>query len=208
MKVETYEVMSIDVDSENRVLDEIRSSEAVQLIEELGLKGQHQFLQKESGAAVVRFPYRRMTLEESRIFKVICPSETDLQDYSDGPIPLRILQVAAFAKDFCKKVVVWHPESAVEKDPILVGKMKGRNGWEWEQEDYLLARWGDELVTLDEARELAMTKLAPMVRQKVSSVHARLAAIAGDIQGTVESYLRGGEVDIPNLSANDLGLRV
>lgn len=63
-------------------------AEAVALIEKLGLDGQQ-----------TRIPYRKMTEEETFVYGILCPMRTPLKKYKEGPIPLRVLQVAAHATD-------------------------------------------------------------------------------------------------------------
>src|SRR5690606_31479142 len=97
MQVETYEVNETLSDG---TVEQMSDPESLALIEQLGLRGQETLLGKrEAGddVAVVRCPYRRMSAEEQNVFAVVCPQVTSLEEYASGPIPLRVLQVAAHA---------------------------------------------------------------------------------------------------------------
>src|SRR4051812_13224919 len=128
MKVETYEAISVD-EQNGTVLNEIVSEEALALIESLGLSGQRGLIdtRKVDGEEVqVRIPYRRVTSEELAVFSALMPNRVDLAAYADGPIPLRVLQVAAHARSldfFTSGIEVWCPEPGRD-DPVLVGVRK------------------------------------------------------------------------------------
>jgi hypothetical protein len=172
MLVETYEVEEATSEAAAMAAD----SEAAEIIAKLELTGQQKLLNPDT---VTRFPYRKMTKQEGLVYAILCPVKSKLRDYSDGIIPVRVLQVAAHVSDlgFCNRVEVWHPESADIKDPVLVGV----NGPEYgDQELYILARWGAELPPFSELLTLA-TK---MWREKRKTA---LAAIQGEIAAELSS---------------------
>lgn len=158
MKVETYEIE--ETDSEAGVL--AADSESYELIEKLNLVGQ---LSLTDTKTVTRFPYRKMTKQEGLVYGVLCPVKSKIEQYSDGLIPVRVLQVAAHACDlgFCDRLEIWHPESADIKDPVLVGikSVKGMFGHDTER--WILARWGEELEDISTLAILA----AKIVREKL-----------------------------------------
>lgn len=96
MLVETYEAISIDEATHG---NEEVNEEALALIGSLGLAGQQELLSEravgDGETVVTRNPYRKMTGEEAHIFRAILPREVDIKKYSDGPIPVRVLQIAA-----------------------------------------------------------------------------------------------------------------
>lgn len=183
MLVETYEIERADEET----LNAIRDGEAKQLIESLGLTGQEKFYNGETLEAI---PYRKMTKQESVVFKQLCPQECSVESYKDGLIPLRVLQVYQHARSlefFDKGFQVWYPESADIKDPFLVGLKTGER--EYITELYILARWGEELLSFDQMKECAekvyRSKLAAKLRSIANNVNARLASLE-----------RGEEVDM------------
>jgi hypothetical protein len=199
MLVETYEVNELLADG---TLEEMSSPEALALIEEMGLKGQRSLLRQlpagNDDTVMVRCPYRLITAEEAAIFGVLCPERTPLADYASGPIPLRVLQVAAHARSMFELLIVLHPTDAAVKDPVLIGIMRVRNRHEWDDEhSYILARWGDELPSLEELREAACNKLRDIMAAKVTAARAELESLAARMETAVPAYLRGQPITVP-----------
>ena len=139
MLVETFEVLETDCEGNVE-----QDAEAIALIEKLGLDGQKSLIHG-AGDKAERCPYRKMSVQEQFIYERICPQKTKLSEYSDGPIPLRVLQVAAHARELFQECYVWSATSVDMNDPVLVG----RKGSEYSPELFILARWGEVLEPLD-----------------------------------------------------------
>lgn len=152
MQVETFECEETATEPVDA------SAEAIALIEQLGLTGQQKLLTK-SSETTSRCPYRKMTKDEAFVYGMLCPQKTLLAEYGDEPMPLRVLQVAAHAKDldFFEDLHVWHRESADIKDPVLVGSKKEPGKYGSTTCLYILARWGE---VLDEWPALSKAALA------------------------------------------------
>lgn len=168
MLVETYEVVeSCGGEPED-------DSAAIELIGQLGLEGQ-QKLVAEGGK---RNPYRMMTVEEVNVYGSLLTTHEKLSEYDAGPIPLRVLQVAAHATslNFFKRLEVWHSASVQEKDPVLVGCTGEYSG-----ERFILARWGSELepfsVLAKKAAKVMRGKLATKLHQIKSRVEGAIAGL-------------------------------
>lgn len=192
MNVETYEAISLDV-QDGDAFQEAVNAEAMALIETLGLQGQRELLQESNvgGESVTtRNPYRRMTKEEQAIFTAIMPERTKLAQYRDGPIPLRALQVAAHAVDLFSSVEVWHPEAGKD-DPVLVG-VNTPNGEYGVRELFLLARWGEELCSLDDLRAKAVPLLMAKAKRSIADAKAALHRFESGLADNVDAYLRDG----------------
>lgn len=145
MKVETYEATEMDIES----MQPEDREEATRLCEELGLTGQERFTQgNDSDAPAI--PYRKMTATELNIYSTLLPKTMEISEYSEGPIPLRVLQVIAHAKSMFDHLKIWCPENADIRDPLLVGYI----GSEYNGERFILARWGE---VLDDISTLART---------------------------------------------------
>lgn len=206
MNVETYEVVTID-EQHGVVVNEQVSEEALALIESLDLGGQRNLLHKRDvgGEEVqTRIPYRKMTAEEQAIYSVLMPNRVEIGKYSDGPIPLRALQVAAHAKSldyFDHGVEVWCPQPGRD-DPILVGKRKDERGWGTEL--YILARWGDVLLPLEELREKARPIIASKVKAAIAKARGSITAFESGLDDKIDAYLHGGE----NETAHIYGLQL
>lgn len=143
MQVETFEVleaeeqMSVQADEETRAI-----------VDALNLEGQSKLYKGGENVDVplqARVPYREMTRAELNVYTILFPSKTEIRKYGEQPIPLRILQVAAHAEAECwfKRLEVWHQDSMLTKDPLLVGIRRGENTWD--DRPCLLGRWGDAL---------------------------------------------------------------
>lgn len=201
MKVETYEEISVD-EQHGSVIHEDVSEEAMALIESLGLEGQKQLVEERTvgtETVVTRNPYRKMTAEEAAIFGAILPRRAALEKYGDGPIPLRVLQVAAHALALFDAIEVWCPAEPQQPDPLLVG-LKGGS---WTGERFLLARWGDVLEPLDLLRNKARAVLSARMRLEIAKAKTSIAAMEGSLEERLDAYLRGEREDpifLPNLS--------
>lgn len=172
--VETYEeTEQIPGD----VAPEMQNTEAVAIIEKLGLKGQQQLMSPNTGDIPQnRIPYRLMRRDEWAVYSAICPDRTKLAAYEASPIPLRVLQVAAHAQEtgFFKTIWVWSADKAAVKDPVLVGST-GESDWSINQSNtYILARWGKELRNLSELAKEATSSY-------ITTWKNAIAEIKGDV---------------------------
>lgn len=193
MQVETYEAISLD-EQNGQIVNELVSEEALALIETLGLDGQRSLIATKNvgdESVQARNPYRRMTAEEMAIYSTLMPNRVKLSDYRDGAIPLRVLQVAAHAQSlgFFEEIVVWCPEPG-QRDPVLVGMHKADT---WRSEEYVLARWGDVLESLDDLRKKAAQIIAEKVRGTIAEVRGQLDAMEAGLEAKVAAYLRTGK---------------
>lgn len=178
MQVETYEVTETNPDTG---LAEF-APETLALIEELGLQGQQELTrvrEVEGGEQVTTvMPYREMTAEEDRVYGFLLPTKLALEKYNRGPIPLRVLQVAALAsrEAWFDRLEVRCPASTQDKDPLLIGMIGSKA--------YLLARWGDVLAPFEELRAVAREKW-------VTRGKAKLVERLASIESAAESYFDG-----------------
>lgn len=138
MLVETYEVEEVAADHPEH------NEEVVKIVESLGLDGQISMMtDPKSAATKVRAPYREVTLEEWFAIRMLCPTRIPIEKYDRAPIPLRVLQVAAFANETgaFDRLVIYCPRSLTDRDPFLIGEI----GEPYSPKLFLLARWGDVL---------------------------------------------------------------
>jgi len=181
VKVETFEVTEVMEDGK---VAEVECSEEVKnLVEEMNLKGQQNFIQEikdKEGVQVV--PYRKMTKDEEFVYKQLCPEVSDFEAYSESIMPIRVLQIAAHCYQtefFDEGLRVWHRANADIKDPVLVGLRKASNGYTTEQ--FILARWGEELeefsILKDKAIEVWREATKGLLLQAEQRVKSSLAII-------------------------------
>lgn len=183
MKIETYEIEEIN-NSEASAM--AADSAAIELINTLGLDGQQSLLNPDTAT---RFAYPRMTKIQAVVFGACFPERRSLKQFSHEIIPLRVLQVAAFCKDFpqTKYLEVWH--TAIPKqDPILVGKAS-----EYSSDFYLLARWGDALPTFEELIEKARGILTARYASKLAKVKSKVRELEAEMEEAVQLALTTGE---------------
>jgi hypothetical protein len=118
-------------------------------------------------------PYRLITKDEQFVYKVLCPVTSAVENYDGSPIPLRVLQIVAHARELeIGKLEVWSAEGAV-KDPGLVAIGGG--------DTRLLARWGSELEDFG-VLKLKAVKLWKSVRLAI--LKRIQAQIANDLSAT------------------------
>lgn len=195
MQVETYETLSVDVDADGTVINEVVSEEALALITALGLEGQQALVQREDvdGETVEsRIPYRRMTGEEKAIFATLFPVKTPIEKYKGDAIPLRVLQVAAHAKDCDLRLSVLHPATDIRlNDPILIGERGKMNSWsnQLAAETYLLARWGDALDDLDTLRAKALPKVIAHLTASAKRSITKFEGVVRDAEQIATQFL-------------------
>jgi hypothetical protein len=176
MEIETFEV-SEDADTGKTVRE--TDDAALALIDSLGLKGQQKLVMARDDGVKARIPYREMTAQEFAVYSEVFSSHTRIADYEAGPIPLRVLQVAAHAKEFFPHIQVWH-RAVADKDPLLVG----RQG-EYDRKIFLLARWGDALVSF----QSLVTEARRVLRMKWEERMADVESSLSDFRKNIESRL-------------------
>lgn len=192
MLVETFEC-------EETAAETLEVNEAArELIEKLDLVGQKQLISPEKKE---RLPYRVMTADEQFTFSVLCPKHARLNSYAASSIPLRVLQVAAHAKEtgLFKELMVWHVDDAVTKDPVLVGIANPAPG-DWRDRTFYLARWGE---VLDEMPAL----FARAIQIARTTIVERLTEIIRDAKHDLETLdqiprkkLMASALSLPNYS--------
>ena len=155
--------------------------EAVGLIDTLGLAGQQQLIQRPDEGHATRNPYRKIRADERFVYKTLCPQENKLEAYDASPIPLRILQIASHAQSLeqFKQLYVWHQLETVEKDPVLIAATGGQ--YEWDRGDeFILARWGEELESFPVLLKRACDKVRHALTQQAEKLVVTVASATDD----------------------------
>lgn len=171
------------------------NEESISIIEELGLTGQKSLMNRtEEGVVAERLPFRKATQLESWVYGTLCPEQTKLKDYSEDPIPHRVLERAAYAEKsglFTKGLYVWHQAGAI-KDPVLVGY--DSDGFYWTRSSaFILARWGEEL-----------DELSTLVEKAKKQIHERTVTGLTKLQAEMEMLLQRARNG--HLTENELGM--
>ncbi len=176
MQVETYEVNEVTSDGEVDKLDDA----AVALITKMGLRGQERLVGAKDDGQVAVLPYQEMTAEEVAVYEALFPQKDDLSDYAAGPLPLRVLQVAAFAKDrgWFNRLQVWHKRAgSAKEDPVLVGVIGHPQHPTLDRQKFLLARWGDALKPYRDLLAEAAASARASLRGAIAKTHADLNGV-------------------------------
>lgn len=189
IQVETFEQTEIGAEGAHEC-----EVEAIALIEKLGLRGQKALVH---GDTVTRNPYRVMNRVEEMVYRTLYPERASIEDYRNGMIPLRVLQIAAHAKDRFGLVEVWS-EATAQTDPVLVGietrPNRANPAWGNERLHFILARWGEALEPFAKLREKAIEVLAE--RSKIGAEKAKADAerIIANPRSHALGVLNGTEV--------------
>ena len=189
IQVETYEVTEGIPSSEMEAL--ALEGEAQLLIESLGLSGQKALFSKEGGDSI-HHPYRAMTKEEHTVFSTLFPHTSDVSDYKDGPIPLRILQIIAHVRELdhpdMQYIGVMHPPKFVD-DPILFAQKTSFSGTR-----FILARWGYALKPFDDLKEDAIKRKVEIAKGEFTRIKRSVEGVLEDVESYVrEQFAKGDE---------------
>lgn len=190
MLVETYEVEKID---QNEMQALAADGEAALLIEQLGLDGQKSLMSPETKELI---PYRVMTKEEHIVFSALFTQRCKVEDYKAGPIPLRVLQVAAHARSLTFPgfgyLEVWYPKQGLD-DPFLVARQSS-----YQDPVYMLARWGDSLLAFAELQAKAEMLLIDKARSGLLAAKNEIEGLLGDVTAYVKGCFANGEAPTPH----------
>lgn len=121
----------------------------------------------------------------------LCPRIVDVKDYIRTTIPLEVLQVYKFAKDneMFEGYEVWYDEST--PDPMLVGwkydnDRDREKGYTWNRRKYLIARWGDCALELEQLCEKGFN----VIKRKLTDKATEILATAQSILKNPDMYAR------------------
>jgi hypothetical protein len=182
MQVETYECETVPTED--------CTDEARMLAEQLGAQGQGVFYQKDRPVAA----YRKMTPEEFAVYKLLFPHKESIEKFSASPIPLRVLQVGAHAKELLTgTLIVWH-QGVGKDDPILTLREGGEYGGTY----YLLARWGTALEEFSVLREQAITQFTLQCKNALLKCKTEIDAAIASIETKARYGVTTGKTDEPN----------
>lgn len=187
MNIETYEIEEVKGEMGNLAAD----SEACELIKKLGLEGQQTLVDPSSDT---RFPYPKMTSQQALVFSTCFPEVSDIKNFRQHIIPLRVLQVAAFCKDHpsVHHLEVWSAGS-VKEDPILVARTAQYGG-----DTFLLARWGEALASFDALKKKSATMLRAKRFKELKKAEQDVKGALECVDSYVENAVETGDYRAPS----------
>lgn len=113
-------------------------------IEELGLKGQTQIVQKDKSP----IPFMHLKTNLVEVFGTLCPTKVDVKEYGVTPIPVEILDLIALSvkEGYFEQIQIWYDNKS--PDPVCIGMTYAteedrRKKYTWRMEHYILGKWAD-----------------------------------------------------------------
>lgn len=133
----------------NLLVDDNELQEYNQLVKELGLTRREENVDK----TPIVYPYLNHVMR--RQIKALTPVSVNVENYSKSTIPVEILKVYKNCKDneMFEGYKIWYND--VNPDPILIGwkytdENARKNKYSWQTDPYLIARWGDCALSIEE----------------------------------------------------------
>ena len=163
MEKQTYQIQVEDFKMEEAVVGQDQTTEEQlqkrkDLLEKLQLKEQQKMFAEDVG-----IPYQRLTTVGRNIWGAFCPYKAKLADFK-GYIPTRVLEIIETNQIKFGRIEVWSEEET-NPDPVLVG-IVGQD-YTTTQAYYLIARWGESLLSYAEVVKIARDKWTNRRRNKL-----------------------------------------
>jgi hypothetical protein len=127
-----------------------------------------------------------MNQVSKRVYETLCPAKVDLIKYGKTPIPLEVLGLIQLSQreKYFSKIQIWYDDKS--PDPLAVGVIPDRNGYTWNDELYLIARWGDVLRPFEELKEMAIKVFTNSKRieitRSIAQAEQQLKTLEIDVQ--------------------------
>lgn len=167
------------------------TAEALALLEKLGAESQSRFYKQDAGVC----PYRKMSPYEHAVYKAVLPVREPIAKFKACPIPLRVLQIGAHAKEFLEgELVIWH-QGEGKDDPLLTL----REGNEYSGSYYVLARWAEVLEEFSVLAAQAVEIVTANAMSELMTKKAELQSWIDNCESMVASRLRNGKTDTPSI---------
>ncbi len=197
MEVKIYR----EPENEAIIIDEDSLKEYHELTEKLGLKNEV----KEKVPNV----YVAINDAMSKLLKALCPNTEKVADYNKSTIPLEVLKVLDFTKEneMFEGYEVWHAQN--DPDPLLIGwkylsDEDREKDFSWRRKYYLIARWGDCALELDDLLKKGFDVLKTCLVDSAKEVQNYTNSVLNDPDGYVRKHLKSNlnppRIDIESTS--------
>lgn len=197
MEVKIYR----EPENESIIIDEESLREYHELTQKLGLKNE----------VKEKVPNVYIALNDGmiKLLEALCPNTDKAEDYNKSTIPVEVLRVLNFAKEneMFEGFEVWHAQN--DPDPLLVGwkylsDEDRNNGYSWRRKKYLIARWGDCAMELDELLKKGFEVLKTSLIDSTKEVQSYCQSVLNDPDGYVRKHLKSNlnppRIDITSTS--------
>ena len=174
------------------LLNEDELAEYQQLADELGIPD----VKPDKTPSV----YQTLNQVQIRALEALCPAKLSLETYNRSTIPVEVLRAIKFIKenemfDFIK---VWYDDK--NPDPIIVGEKyrtqsDRENGYTWNTEKVLVARWGDCAYELPELVEMGKARLKEEFTAKAIDIQSKIESFFTHPELYVNKYLSEGRIN-------------
>lgn len=155
------------------------------ICQELQLNNQ---LAKTGKVERVGAPYMKMDPRTERLFEILCPVSTTIEEYTASTIPLDVLKEVKRCKDnqWFPMIMVWYDDKS--PDPIVIGYEKDQ----YQGHKYMIARWGDEILPFEQLFTKAIDRLRDAYRRALSMLISDCKTRLEDVDGEIKAYINQG----------------
>jgi hypothetical protein len=174
------------------LLDENELAEYQQLAEELGIP--------EVKQGKTPSVYQTLNQVQIRALEALCPAKSSLDSYNRSTIPVEVLRAIKFIKenemfDFIK---VWFDDK--NPDPMIIGERYRTesdrvNGYSWNTEKVLIARWGDCAYELPELIGMGKERLKREFTEKAIDKQQKIESFLQHPDIYINKYLSEGSIN-------------
>lgn len=194
MKVKIYR----EPENEVLLLDEKELNSYHKLTEKLGLQNEHK--QKTPNV------YTPINSATEKLLKALCPTVVDVEKYTYSTIPVEVLQVLDYAKEneMFAGYKIWYANQ--NPDPLLIGwkwrdEDSKQKGYTWNVDTFLIARWGDEALELNELLKKGFESLKVSLIDSASETLSICRLILENPDQYVRKHLKRN-LDLPKIEIN------
>lgn len=180
-----------------------KSQEWLEICETINLKGQASLVK--TGENEVRNeppPYMYIDPKTQNIIRALCPRKAKVADYKASTIPLDVLREAKRCMEndwYPGGLYVFYDDKS--PDPFLVGQLSPDS---WGTEYHLIARWGNELLPMEELEIKAIARLRQSAQIAANRLSAEVRMILDDVDGFVARMLNGESKPAFDFEINNL----
>jgi len=163
------------------------------LINGMELNGQKKLLSEKDNIPPIPFLYLNEGMY--RILTTLLPTKTKYNEYSNSPIPLKVLSILKMAVDanYFTKILVFHSDE--KSDPALVGVTQEKINYSWgsniEEKFYLIAKWGDALKSWEVMEHEAIEILKKKCISEYNNIQNKINSSINSIDNSILNFLKG-----------------